>query len=103
MSLLGKRLCFCALNFSSESFQPFFVRVIGDGRGVVDHHLDPLLVVVVLALRLGHELEEGILDGVQFSAKLLGISIENRAQILGRKSDQLLSSVIEEGDPLKEK
>ena len=88
------------LNFVFKSFQSFIVGVFEDRRGIADGHLDPLLVVVGFALGLGHKLEEGILDGVKLCAKQLGVAFKKLAKIASRKSNQFLSRVVEQSNPL---
>ena len=83
------------VNFGFESIHTFFGCVIGDWGDTEDVHFDAILVVVRLALRLGHELEEGVPDVVQLPPEILWIVIKKRTQFFGRKSNQFLSRVVE--------
>ena len=88
-------------NFFFQSGNPVFVRVHGNGRCLVDGHLDSILIVVSLAFGPGDKFEQIKFCFVQFGAKKFVILIGKRAKIFGFDSHHFFCCVIEQCDPLK--
>ena len=64
-------------------------------------HLDPVFVVVLLALGLRDEVEHRVLDAVKLPPEHVRVLVEQGPQVARFEADQIARAVVEQGDPLK--
>ena len=80
---------------------PPLVRVEGDRCRAQDGHLDPVFVVILLALGLRDEVEHRVLDAVKLPPEHVRVLVEQGSEVARFETDQIARAVVEQGDPLK--